>query len=155
MKGKVFKWAWVRWRQFGGYLYCVNVITFTFLLLVLSFIVGYLQYLIRGRLTWKCSCNKYSNVNRTFTSSQDNSSTIWYLFQFNWYLFQLISFQLISTSIDIRRPFQWCFNWYWYWYPFNWFDIRHILQLNLDVSSSDFCFLLRPEKSAVKESLAF
>ena len=28
-----------------------------FLLLVLSFIVGYLQYLIRGRLTWKCSCN--------------------------------------------------------------------------------------------------
>ena len=44
-----------------------------FLLLVLSFIVGYLQYLIRGRLTWKCSCNKYSNVNKAFSSSQDNS----------------------------------------------------------------------------------
>ena len=34
-----------------GRLICFNVITFTFLLLVVSFILGYLQYLIRGRLT--------------------------------------------------------------------------------------------------------
>ena len=71
MKVKVFEWAWLSWRQSGGYFYCSNVITFTFLLLVLSFIMGCLQYLIRGRLTWKCSCNKYSNVNKAFSSSQD------------------------------------------------------------------------------------
>ena len=54
----MFKWAWLRWRQSEGYFYCSNVITFTFLLLVLFSFVGCLQYLIRGRLTWKCSCNK-------------------------------------------------------------------------------------------------
>ena len=42
-----------------------------YLLLVLSFIMGCLQYLMRGRLTRKCSCNKYSDVKTAFESSQD------------------------------------------------------------------------------------
>ena len=64
---------------FGGFS-CIQRHHFHFyLLLVLSFIMGCLQYLMRGRLTWKCLYNKYSLYKQPLWAVKTYSSTTFLL----------------------------------------------------------------------------